>query len=271
MKKIYLLLTPFIALAACKKNHTVAPSANPANYQLTGYGAYNIGILEDTITFEYDPDTHLLAGYQEVQNASGTPRNTIQYRLTYTGTQCNSLYSTTAQGTTQFVFHYGSNKLPDTVRYADATGSQGSPAYIFKYNAAGQLTDASALAGDSVSYRLLYSYDASGNLSELVDTIFSGAGLQPAITKFSNFDNRVNPVTALRGFPTVFSTLNPLKAYSSSSTSNYRTLAFTGIVEPGETVPLTGTDTYTYTYNAAGLPTQIINGTGQANLTYSQF
>lgn len=271
MKKIYLLLTPFIALAACKKDHTVAPSANPANYQLTGYGAYNIGILEDTITFVYDPDTHLLAGYREVKNASGTPRDTIQYLLTYTGKQCTSLYWTTAQTTTQLVFHYGSNYLPDTARFADATVNQGSPAYVFKYNAAGQLTDAAALAGDSVSYRLLYSYDGSGNLSELVDTIFSGAGLQPAITKFSNFDNRANPVTALRGFPTVFSTLNPLGAFSSSSTSNYRELAFTGIVEPGETSPLTGTDTYTYTYNAAGLPTQIVNGTGLVNLTYRQF
>ena len=261
MKKISLILISLTILIGCSKDHNSAPSTNPSNYELVAYTGYlNGDIPGEYDTLLYNPGTHLLSSYKKVNYAIGKS-DTINYQLAYTDGKCTRIDVDSLGYHWYYTFQYNSDAEVDTVQLFNQNGSSLNQFWVFHYNAAGELFDASAFVRDTIVSHYSYNYDASGNVSDEIDSLFSRP-LYIGIAQYSNYDNRINPIKAVPGYPF---TILPLNAFgiSNASRNNYEMVAWSS------NTPIPGTtDNIGYLYNAAGLPTHVGPSSGGMNYTY---
>ena len=265
MKKIYWYLAPLIVLAACKKDHS-GTSTNPASYALVGYATYENGTLTDSVGLTYTSNTHLLNSYT-VTVYGGGATNSSTYQLEYSGTDIFRM-NLVSQSVAYYLYHYNTDHQLDSIQFYTTNTPDPVSSWAFKYNSAGQVSDEYDIYSSRVQDHDSYSYDASGNLSEALDSAFTPL-LQVDTITYSNYDNKTNPVKAMPGYPSVTSPLPAFGVQFFSSPNNYGTVATTIEIAPGQYG--VSTTNLTYQYNAAGLPTAIIDQLDTVRLTYKQF
>lgn len=266
MKKIYCYLVPLIVIAACKKDHS-GSSTNPASYALVGYATYENGTLIDSVGLTYTSNTHLLNSYTATVHGGGGTNSTT-YQLDYSGTDILRM-NLVSQSVAYYIYHYNTNHQIDSIKFYTTNTPDPVSSWAFKYNSAGQISDEFDLAGSArTTDHEVFSYDAAGDLTEELDSAFTPP-LQVDTILYSNYDNKVNPVKAMPGYPSVTSPLPAFGAQFFSSPNNYGTVATTIEIAPGQRA--VSTTNLTYQYNAAGLPTAIIDQLDTVRLTYKQF
>jgi len=267
MKNIYLLLAPLAVLASCKKDHSPAPSTNPANYELVAYADHYNGTVIDSIGLTYLPN-HLLNSYTVVVNGGGAI-DTSTYQVVYFNNEVTRINIVSLTYASYYNYHYNSKNQLDSINWYNVSNAP-TPvqSWVFNYNAAGQVTDEFVYAPPSLHGHNSYVYDASGNISQEFDSSYSPS-VSVDTLQYSNFDNKTNPLTAIPGFPKCPAPLPASGLQFFSSPNNYGTFARSIEIAPGQYQ--TNTTNFTYQYNAAGLPTAIINGFDTVMLTYKQY
>lgn len=268
MKRIYLLLMPLILLAACKKDHSA--STNPANYELVSVKVYYSDSLNQSLSMTYDPGTHLLTDFNQILVQVAAP-DTTYYHLVYTNGQVSRISETIQGNTYNSDYHYNSKGWTDTIQVYFSNGQlEEGESQAFVYNDAGQITDVLQFSSTHASGHLVNTYDAAGHLIQTVDSSLFPHPTWGSTATYANFDDKANPMTAVKGFPAAVSWGNVLELPSPVSPNNPRT---TTLIIPenatGQTVD--NTANLVYTYNAAGLPTKIVNGMQTTTLTYQQY
>lgn len=267
MKKIYFALVPFIVLTACRKDHAAAPSTNPANYELVAYANHYNGSVTDSVALTYDPNTHLLNSYTDIiYGGAGTDAST--YQLVYGNKVVTRINIVSMTYSGYYNYYYDAGNRIDTIKSYSGDIIAPVQTWAFIYNAAGQISDEFVYGQPSLQAHNTYTYDALGNMSGEIDSSFTRV-VSVDTLQYSNYDNKVNPMAAIPGFP---KTVAPLPAFGVqffSSPNNYGTLAQSVEIAPGQFQ--TVTTKLTYQYNVAGLPTAIINGMDTVRLTYRQY
>ena len=266
MKKIYVLLIPFIVLAACKKDHASTPSTNPANYELVAYTDHYNGSVTDSVALNYTSG-HLLNSYT-VLVYGGAATDTSTYQVVYGNNMVTRINIVSLTYASYYNYHYNAGNLLDTIKWYIGDGVTPTQSWAFTYNAARQITDEYIYGQPSLEDHLRFTYDASGNVSEAIDSS-TARGVPGDTVQYSNYDNKVNPLTAIPGFPKTTAPLPAFGVQFFSSPNNYGTLAQSVEIAPGQFQ--TKTTNFTYEYNVAGLPTAIINGLDTVRLTYKQY
>jgi hypothetical protein len=267
MKNLYLLLAPLAFMAGCKKDHASAPSTNPANYELLAYANYYNGALTDSIGFTYLPNTHLLNSYTVVAyGAAGTDTST--YQVIYANEEVTRINIVSMTYSSYYNYYYNTGNQLDSIDWYTGNGDGPHQSWTFEYNAAGQVSDEFVYARPSLQDHFSYTYAASGNISEVFDSTFTRS-VSVDTLQYSNYDNKVNVLTAIPGFPKCPAPLPASGLQFFSSPNNYGTIAQSIEIATGQYQ--TNTTNLTYQYNVAGLPTAIINGMDTLKLTYKQF
>jgi len=267
MKKIYVLLIPFIVLAACRKDHASAPSTNPGNYELVGYGNHYNGSVTDSVRFTYDANTHLLNSYTD-RVYGGAETDTSTYQVVYENKEVIRINIVSMTYASYYNYYYNADNLLDTIKSYIGDNTTPSQSWAFTYNAAGRISEEYIYGQPSLQAHNRYTYDASGNVTGEFDSAFT-RGVTVDTLWYSNYDNKVNPITAMPGFPKSVAPLPAFGVQFFSSPNNYGTVAQTVVIAPGQSQ--TNTTNFTYQYNIAGLPTAIINALDTVRLTYRQY
>jgi len=266
MKKIYVLLIPFIVLAACRKDHASAPSTNPANYELVAYADHYNGTVSDSVALNYTSG-HLLNSYTVfVYGAAATDAST--YQVVYFNNEVTRINIVSMTYASYYNYHYNAGNLLDTIKWYTGDNPNPTQSWAFSYNAVRWITDEYVYGQSSLADHFSFTYDALGNVSEEIDSS-TARGVAADTVQYSNYDNKVNPLTAIPGFPKSVAPLPALDMQFFSSPNNYGTLARSVEIAPGQFQ--TNTTNFTYQYNIAGLPTAIINGLDTVRLTYRQY
>lgn len=267
MKKIYVLLIPFIALAACKKDHSSVPSTNPASYELVAYTDHYNGTVTDSIALNYT-NSHLLNSYTVFVHVGGV-MDTATYQLVYFNNEVIRVNIVSLTYASYYNYHYNTHNQLDSINWFNVSNAPDPvQSWAFNYNAAGQVSDEFVYALPSLQAHSSYTYDASGNVSMEIDSSFMPS-LSVDTLRYSNYDNKVNPLVAMPGFPKSTAPLPVFGVPFYSSPNNYGTIARSVAIAPGQYQ--TNTTNWTYRYNDAGLPTAIVNGLDTIGLTYRQY
>jgi hypothetical protein len=267
MKKIYLLITPLIIIAGCKKDHSSGSSTNPANYELVAYASYNNGTLVDSVGLTYTSNTHLLNSYT-VTVHGGASTNSSTYQLVYSSSDVLRINLVSESVVAYYNYHYNIHDQVDSIYFYTTNTPDPVSSWGFKYNSAGQVSDEFDLSSSRTTEHESFTYDAAGNLNEELDSSFTPPLRVDTIT-YSNYDNKVNPIKAMPGYPNITTSLPEFGAQFFSSPNNYGTVATTIEIAPGQYG--VSTTNLSYQYNTAGLPTAIIDGLDTVRLTYKQF
>lgn len=268
MKRIIPALIPFLALTACKKDHSSAPSTNPANYELVGYADHYNGAVTDSISLNYLPGNHLLNGYT-VFLYVGAVTDSATYQVVYFNNEVVRINIVSLTYASYYNYHYNSSNQLDSINWYNVSNAP-TPVqtWAFKYNAAGRLSDEFSYALPALQEHFSYTYDALGNVSGALDSSFSRSVSVDTLW-YSNYDDKTNPLTAIPGYPKTPAPLPASSLQFFSSPNNYGTIARSIEIAPGQYQ--TNTTDLTYQYNVAGLPTAIINGMDTVRLTYKQY
>lgn len=275
MKNVCLLLaSSLIVLSACKKDHSTAttggPSTNAADYALISFSSYLNRSLIDSMRFSYDAATRLLTSYQDILFGGGVGQLTY-YQLSYTNGKCARIDVTVGGSSTAtyYTYHYNSDSVADTVAFYSSGDSAPAGLQTFAYDLAGELTDERSFVGNAILNHYVYTYDVLGDLSGSLDSTLVTDPAMVMTTKYSNYDDKVNPLQTVSGFP-ITNTLIPALGVGPASPHNCGTSIAAGVVAPGGEY-VVDTVNFKYTYNVAGLPIQIVNGIDTFKLAYQQF
>lgn len=266
MKKIYVLLIPLIALAACRKDHAPGPSTNPADYELVAYSDHYNGTVSDSIALNYTSG-HLLNSYT-VFIYGGAATDTSTYQVVYGNKEVMRINLVSLAYASYYNYYYNAGNQLDTIKWYTGDNTAPTQSWAFTYNAAGQITDEYVYGQSSLQDHFSFTYDALGNTGEEIDSS-TARGVVADTARYSNYDNKVNPLTAIPGFPKSVAPLPAFGVQFFPSPNNYGTLAQSVEIAPGQFQ--TRTTNFTYQYNVAGLPTAIINGLDTVRLIYKQF
>jgi hypothetical protein len=266
MKKIYVLLFPFIALAACRKDHASTPSTNPANYELVAYSDHYNGSVADSVALNYTSG-HLLNSYS-VFVYGGAATDTSTYQVVYGNKEVTRINIVSLTYASYYNYYYNAGNRLDTIKWYTGDNATPTQSWAFTYNAAGRISDEYIYRQAALQDHVSFIYDALGNVLEQVDSS-TARDVAADTVWYSNYDDKVNPLTAMPGFPKSVAPLPAFDVQFFSSPNNYGTLAQSVEIAPGQFQ--TKTTNLTYQYNVAGLPTAIINGLDTVRLTYKQY
>jgi hypothetical protein len=272
MKKVYLLLASLIVLSACKKDHSSAgtsgPSTNPASYALISYASFVNQTLVDSMSFTYDAAARLLTSYVDIPFGSGQIFPT-EYQFSYTNGKCTRIDITAEGYSTYYTYQYNSDSTVDTVKFYSSPDTVPAASAFFSYNATGQMVDEFDFAGSLNYSHYVYTYDALGDLSTSVDSSLASSPGFVTTWRYTDYDSKVNLLRAVPGYPTTNSLMPSFGGQHSSPHNCLQTIT-TGNIAPGGQY-VADTVNFKYTYNSAGLPTQIVNGIDTFRLVYMQF
>jgi RHS repeat-associated protein/uncharacterized repeat protein (TIGR01451 family) len=229
-------------------SETVLRNGDPISYQYNSQGLVTRQTFADgsSNAFTYDAHSNLLTA--QTFNAAGalTGTTTLTYNaakellsITYPyGRHLSFIYDPTTGQRTQsvdqngFTVNYSYDALG---RLSQLTDGSGNLIVAYTYNSVGQL--AAKQNGNSTS--TIYAYDATGNLTSLVNYAADGRTVNSSFTYTYNLLGQVTSVTDVSGATTTY-------GYDATG-------QLTQVVLPGG-------QTITYIYNAAGDRTEVING-----------
>lgn len=267
MKNIYWLLAPLAFMAGCKKDHVSTSSTNPAAYELVAYADHYNGAVTDSIGLTYDPDTHLLNSYTVILYGAGATDSST-YQVVYFNKEVTRINIVSTAYASYYNYHYNTGNQLDSIKWY--TGDDLAPlqSWAFNYDAGGRISQEFVYGPVSLQDHYSFTYDASGNLSEEIDSSFTRT-VSVVTLQYSNYDNKVNPLAAIPGFPKSLAPLPTSGVQFFPSPNNYGTITQSVEVGPGQYQ--TGTTNFTYQYNSAALPTAMIDGIDTVRLSYKQF
>ena len=267
MRNAYPLLAALLlVIAGCKKESktTDGLTANPTNLQLVSM-AWSFPALH----FSYDPGTHLLTGYSGGYALLRGGLDSPFVHLVYSQGQLSCLYSEEfADDTTSF--HYNTEGWPDTITKKEGLWVGPPSALVeatlvqtIRYNGSGQPADSYVYTTgpDTTIDHYTFSYDNNGDLTRAVDSNLTAHPVSVSITTYTGYDNKINFIRALNGFPATDLFDRKLGVWYTFSPNNV------GTITKNDSVAVS----YTYRYNSAGLPTTIIYGQDTVALTYQQY
>jgi hypothetical protein len=216
----------------------------------------------------YDSSTHLLTSFKRIQITNSPSTDTTNYQLIYSQGRVSNMIMTDRDGGGNGVYgyHYNSKGWLDTVWVIDGTSE------AFKYNNKGEPTDVYEFNnGLTVWYHSTFAYDSSGNLSTEVDSSLYDVPLLVQTTNYTQYDNAVNYIKTINGYPPTWSWDNNFGIASSFSPNN--NIAYTFQSSPSSNDPNGIIDPvgFSYEYNEAGLPARIVSGPFTTILTYQKY
>lgn len=286
--KCTLLIIIALSVISCRKEITpvaASPSQNPTSYELVSETWSGVATNGESILFTYD-STHLLTDYKQIQWGQGGYSITDSGNFPLPGfsdTSYNHLEYSNGRVSKQYVidknggqgywtYEYNSKGWLVKITTYDLNGQpEDGYTYLYSYNENGQVTDMRQGDASAPSYHDTFEYDSAGNLTKEVDSTLYINPAWVQISEYSNYDNKINFVRALNGYPTTYSTGNNFGVVSSFSPNNYGKVEYYGSIQPGDPFGLLSSSVNAYQYNDQGLPVQIVSGPWTVTLQYQKY
>jgi hypothetical protein len=277
------LVPALLLLFACSRTAPSSPIAitqNPTSYELlsivwSGPPPNTVGIAPtfgQAVYFTYNSN-NLLTDYRRLDwggdsiPSSGPPdTNYYNYHLEYTNGLVSRMDHPYSGGESWNIYTYNTNAQVLSVKGYTA-GNIFNTETDYQYDSHGNRVLEAYSDGGQLLYHITYVFDNNDNILSKTDSTLWSTQNQVARTVYNGFDNKVNFLKAINGFPGDEAIYwYPLTASNNPTSQISYPAVFTG--QPfGAGIP----QTFSYEYNDEGLPTIIRTGSQVITLTYRKF